>query len=650
MEPKSENAGNGVPAQRIGLVVGNGSYVGGRLKNAVADAEMIGATLGGLGFDVTLLANGTKPQIERAVIDFGLKLRRAGHKAVGLFYFAGHGIQFGGQNFLIPVDADIPDIAFLPSGAVSVQLLIEELAKSPFAAKVVILDACRNNPLPDATHSTRDVQRELASMRDVPDATLIVFSTSADTVALDGSADHGPYAAALADALPTPGRMLHDVMFDVSRRVIEATGGVQQPALFVQGAMPAVTLVESATNPAVPVPTEGQRSALRFAKTIDEENDLATPSRGRLPMFAGLALATAIALGSAAFWLWPRSPEATPSIAVGTSTAAAPSTNALTAAHARPDAPQVATAIPPVTPPSMPPVTQNRRTDPTRMALPLAVLRVADQLGLSTAVAEMIFLQNAVSLIEAKRYTETIPNMRSLAEAGQPIAQFWLGYLYYKGWGVPQNMDTALTWSKAAAEQGLPFAQQVAGVLLMDPKRSAADHGLGALWLNFAAKQGDQAAIDALKTYNLRPNPNTPSLDAALKAFDAKDGATVLREAKVFVDNHSGFAAYISGRVLFEGIGVEADPAAGVELLLVAARQQVGESMELLARAYGDGRGIEKNSIEALAWARLAVRNTLDAKHAATLAPTAARMRGAVSDQQFADLDKVLPAVAGESR
>lgn len=652
VEPKVGTTSDGVHAQRIALVVGNGTYVGGRLKNAVADAEMIGSTLRELEFDVTLLANGTKPQIERAVIDFGLKLRRAGRKAVGLFYFAGHGIQFSGQNFLIPVDADIPDVAFLPSGAVSVQLLIEELAKSPFAAKVMILDACRNNPLPDATRSTRDVQRGLASMRDVPDATLIVFSTSADTVALDGSVDHGPYATALADALLTPGRMLHEVMFDVSRRVIEATDGVQRPALFVQGAMPAVTLVESGKTkePSTPVPTEGQRSGPPFTKTIDEGNDLATPSRRRLPLFVGLALATAIALGSAAFWLWPRSPEATPSIAAGTSTAVASSPNTLTAAHARPEAPQVATAIPPVTPPPVPPVTQVRPADPTRMALPVAVLKVADQLGLSTAVAELIFLQNAIGLIEAKRYTETIPDLRSLAEAGQPIAQFWLGYLYYKGWGMPQDMEAALTWSKAAAEQGLPFAQQVAGVLLMDPKRSAADHGLGALWLNFAAKQGDQAAINALKTYNLRPNPNTPSLDAALKAFDAKDGAKVLREAKVFVDNHSGIAAYISGRVLFEGIGVETNPAAGIELLRQAARQQVGEFMELLARAYGEGRGIEKNPIEALAWARLAVRNTLDAKHAATLAPTAARMRAAVSDQQAADLDKVLPAVAGESR
>ena len=81
-----------------------------------------------------------------------------------------------------------------------------------------------------------------------------------------------------------------------------------------------------------------------------------------------------------------------------------------------------------------------------------------------------------------------------------------------------------------------------------------------------------------------------------------QDGATVLREARVFVDNHSGLAAYISGRVLFEGIGVEANPAAGVDLLRSAARQQVGESMELLARAYGEGRGIEKNPIEALAY------------------------------------------------
>jgi uncharacterized caspase-like protein len=206
VEPKAGTTNDGVQPPRVGLVVGNGLYTGGRLKNAVPDAEVISKTLHQLGFDVTLLANGTKSQIEHAVIDYGLRLRRAGRKAVGFFYFAGHGVQFDGQNFLIPVDANIPDTAHLPTGAVSVQLLIEEMAKSPFAAKVVILDACRNNPIPDATHSVHSIQQGLASMRDVPDATLIVFSTSADTVALDGSADHGPYATALADALLTPDR------------------------------------------------------------------------------------------------------------------------------------------------------------------------------------------------------------------------------------------------------------------------------------------------------------------------------------------------------------------------------------------------------------------------------------------------------------
>jgi TPR repeat protein len=646
VEPQAGVIHDGIQPPRIGLVIGNGLYPGGRLKNAVADAEIIDKTLRQLEFDVTLLTNGSKAQIEHAVIDFGLKLRRAGRKAVGLFYFAGHGVQFDGQNFLIPIDANIPDTASLPSGAVSVQLLIEEMAKSPFAAKVAILDACRNNPIPDATRGVRNIQQGLASMRDVPDATLIVFSTSADTVALDGNADHGPYATALAQALLTPDRMLHDVMFDVSRRVIETTDGVQRPALIVQGAMPAVALVESNGLKGASDP---QLERERY-DPIGSADDLAAPPKVHSPgLFGVLAvMAFLLAGGGAAFWLWPHSEPATPSAPSAAQSSASvadsPSHGMPPSAHAMPGKPEVATATPPARP-----LTPNRPADPTRMALPVSVSKVADQLGLSTGVAELIFLQNAIGLIEAKRYGETIPDLRSLAEAGQPIAQFWLGYLYYRGWGVPQDMEAALTWSKAAAEQGLPFAQQVAGVLLMDPKRSAADHGLGALWLNFAAKQGDQAAVDALKSFKLRPNPNTPNLDTALEAFDARDGAKALSEAKVFVDNRSGFAAYISGRVLFEGVGIEANPAAGVDLLRQAARQQVGESMEFLAQAYGEGKGTEKNPVEALAWARLAVRNTLNAKHAATLAPTAARMRATVSDQQAAVLDRILPAVAGES-
>jgi TPR repeat protein len=292
---------------------------------------------------------------------------------------------------------------------------------------------------------------------------------------------------------------------------------------------------------------------------------------------------------------------------------------------------------------------QRRPADPTRLALPIPVLSVANELKLSTEVAELIFLQDAVGLIEAKRYSETLPDLRSLAEAGQPIAQFWLAYLYYKGFGVPTEMETALRWFKLAAEQGLPFAQQFAGTMLMESKRSASEQGLGTLWLNLAAKQGYQPAADTLKRFKLKPNPNTPSLDSALKAFDANDGAKVVSEARVFVDNNSGFAAYLSGRVLFEGRGMAADPVAGIALLRQAARQQVGDAMELLARAYGEGKGVDRNTIEAVAWARLAVRNTLDKTHAATLLPTAVRMRAAVRPSDLATLDKVLPPVSGET-
>jgi hypothetical protein len=227
------------PTPRVALVIGNGNYRTSRLDNPARDARLIGATLDELGFDTELVIDAGKAVLETAIVRLGERLEKAGSEAVGFFYFAGHGIQHQGTNYLVPVDAQIPDTRYLKSGAVMVDYLVEELARSHALANVVVLDACRDSAVRD---SGGGMTQGLASIKDLPDGTLVVFSTAAGQLADDGHGDHSPYAKALVRNLAEPNRRLEEIFFSVSREVAQVTGNVQRPALFVQGAIAPVVL------------------------------------------------------------------------------------------------------------------------------------------------------------------------------------------------------------------------------------------------------------------------------------------------------------------------------------------------------------------------------------------------------------------------
>ena len=132
--------------QKFALVIGNGAYTGlNRLANPVNDANDVAAALEGLGFTVDKLLNGSGDQMEEAVMKLKNRLRASGD-AYGFFFYAGHGVQSGGENFLIPVDANIPSENFLRSRSVSVQVVLDELNDARNKLNVVVLDACRDNP------------------------------------------------------------------------------------------------------------------------------------------------------------------------------------------------------------------------------------------------------------------------------------------------------------------------------------------------------------------------------------------------------------------------------------------------------------------------------------------------------------------------
>ena len=141
---------------RIALVIGNSDYnqSGWELPNPVKDADLISDTLKGIGFEVTLVKNATEDEMEVAFQDHGARLQAAGTDAIGVFYYAGHGVQSEGLNYLVPVDANARTEQDLWRQAPRLGDALQYINRAGNSVNFVILDACRNNPLPSAT---RDV-------------------------------------------------------------------------------------------------------------------------------------------------------------------------------------------------------------------------------------------------------------------------------------------------------------------------------------------------------------------------------------------------------------------------------------------------------------------------------------------------------------
>lgn len=210
---------------RIALVIGNSEYANGPLTNPANDAKMIAESLGSLGFDVVSRRNADQTTMKRAIQDFGARLERAGSGAVGLFYYAGHGVQLNGRNYLIPTSAHIEREGDVEIEAVSADWVIEQMRYARNRLNIVVLDACRNNPF---ARSMRSADRGLAVM-DAPAGILIAYSTAPGSVAADGDARNSPYTEALARAMRDVHEPVEQVFKKVRIGVMNATAGRQVP-------------------------------------------------------------------------------------------------------------------------------------------------------------------------------------------------------------------------------------------------------------------------------------------------------------------------------------------------------------------------------------------------------------------------------------
>lgn len=207
---------------RIALVIGNSHYATSPLKNPVNDAKAMAATLRRLGFEVEEKTDLGFVQMNKAVESFGKKLKPGG---VGLFYYAGHAIQVGGANYLIPVDAEIEDENEVRYKSVDAGLVLAKMEQSRGDVNIVILDACRNNPF---ARSFRSATRGLASM-DAPSGSLIAYATAPGRTAADGDGKNGIYTEELIRLMETPGLTVEEAFKRVRRAVMERTASAQVP-------------------------------------------------------------------------------------------------------------------------------------------------------------------------------------------------------------------------------------------------------------------------------------------------------------------------------------------------------------------------------------------------------------------------------------
>lgn len=275
---------------RYALVIGNGSYVElAKLKNPANDAADMAAALKELGFKVDLLVDADLAKMEDAVIRLGNNLSQSSD-STGFFFYAGHGVQSGGVNYLIPTDARIASETFLKAKALAAQSVLDTLQQSRNALNVVVLDACRDNPF----SWSRSGSRGLTVVGSQPPGSIVAYATSAGSVAQDGTGRNGVFTQELLKHLKTPSLEIKDVFNRTGKGVSGATGGKQVPAIYNQffdtaylagaAAAPAASPSKAPSFGAVTAATGGLTAKLATAGTLSVGGLSAAVPAGTVPV------------------------------------------------------------------------------------------------------------------------------------------------------------------------------------------------------------------------------------------------------------------------------------------------------------------------------------------------------------------------------
>ena len=552
-------------AGRFALVVGNGDYAGlGKLKNPEADARDIAAALEKLAFSVEMLVDADLPSMEDAVVRFGGRLSTS-KNAVGFFFYAGHGIQSGGANYLIPADARIPSEAYLRTKSLSAQSVLETMQAAGNGLNIVVLDACRDNPFSWA----RSGARGLSVVGAQPPGSIIVYATSAGSVALDGTGRNGVFTAELLKQLSVPGSEVKEIFTRTGAAVQTASGWRQVPAIYSQffgtaylsgvpGGRAAGRTGEAGSSAAAPLLSPKALADYRRGMENVRAMDLGGLNRGKVDSSLLKLLLPAADEGHALARLW---------IGIlnyfheyGTEDQTESLRWLRLAAEQLPD------------------LRRTAESGDLDARMGLALFYLMEEL--------------ADKGIPASR-EEALSWCRLAAEQGHPLAQIILGSTYEAGRGVERSAAEAAKWYRRAAEKGEAEAMGLLGSLYrsggpgLDPDAAEA-----VKWLRRAADKGDASAMASLGALYAEGGPGL-----------AKNGREAEKWLRKALDAGYIYAAYNLARLYREGgPGLSADAKKAAELYRTAADKGEGYALVSLAELYlSGGPGLKADAKKAAA-------------------------------------------------
>ncbi len=425
---------------RVALVIGNSHYKSAPLKNPVNDAKAIAEKLQGLGFKVTLKLDQNQRSMAEAIRVFGNQLKAGG---AGLFYYAGHGMQVRGRNFLIPVDADIQNEDEVPYRSVDANEVLSKMETAKNRLNLMILDACRNNPF---ARKFRSSSQGLAQM-DAPSGTLVAFATAPGSVASDGTGKNGIYTQHLLASLGQPGVPVEQLFKRVRVGVMKDTRNAQVP-------WESSSLVgDFYFKPGTTVPTSADPAAIELAywesikDSTSADDYKAYLKKYPNGQFADLAKRRAL-----------NPPKPT----------------------------MIDISIEP---------TQNYEKGKYFLARSeysnaFPWIRKAAEQGLAVSQNNLGVMYEKGQGV-AKNEAEAVKWYRKAAEQGFSVAQQNIGVMYANGRGISKDDAEAVRWYRKAAEQGHAIAQLNLGVMYANGRGISKDDTEAVQWYRKAAEQGD---------------------------------------------------------------------------------------------------------------------------------------------------------------
>jgi uncharacterized caspase-like protein len=472
---------------RLALVLGNSKYEAvPKLDNPANDAADLAAALRGIGFEVIEERDATRDGMARAVRDFSSRLAAAD---VAVFFYAGHGLQMNGENYLLP-DAKIEtpaDVRFNTINLTDIQQEMEGASR----ANIIILDACRNNPFVEKlAHGGRGApSRGLGRIEATGQGSLIVFSTQPNNVALDGSGRNSPFTAALLKHIATPGIEVRQMISRVRGDVLQATGQKQTPwdssslvgdvYLAAQPApVPAASAPAAAAQPAPKTPASAPEQT---ASVAAQAAPTADPQRAAAPILASGPTAECERLAA------PPPPFATPEQLRVAKTrdfaAAVPVCEA--AVGANPNEPRLQYLLGGAYD------TLKRYMEAARhyaKAADAGYAPAQDSLGVLFALGRGVVKDN-------QRAFELIGKA---AAAGLPSGIGNLGVMYANGAYVQKDSAKALELYEKAIEAGNSFALAEAGVMYFNGAGTPRDYNAAAQYFQQAADLNDGYSLKFL--------------------------------------------------------------------------------------------------------------------------------------------------------